>query len=340
MTANTAKVQLCSAISSASGESPFGSAWHDRRFIFVEIPLPWKEPLFDSRNVPPELHDVLKELWHRDIYPAILGFASDDSWTVANYTRVLEYRISEEAFSSFDIREYLLPTHRVAELMELFLLDKHGDSLEAFRQRDVPGRRDYMVCTNGAVDACCARFGYPIYKMLRMMADNPEHNMRVWRCTHFGGHRFAGTMVEMPSGRYWGHLDARDMGPIVRRELPNELIRTRYRGWAAIPSGAVQLAECELFALAGWDWTDALVRPGVAPPFDWDNPAVEPQTVSFTYRHEGQGIEGFVDVVVTPNGTVSTAEDSGPTIEMYDAPQFIAAVVSTSAPQFFRLDKL
>ncbi len=335
-TAQAPKVQFCSVVSAESGESPFGSAWHTQRYIMAELPLPWKYDVLDSPNVPPGLHDMVHELYDQGIYPAMIGFAPDEQWSVAGHTRILEYRLPAAPFSGFELREYLIPTDEIAQVMRPFLSDEHGDSLERFRVTPVPGQRDILVCTHGAIDACCAKFGYPIYKMLRMMADNPDHNLRVWRCTHFGGHRFAATMVEMPAGRYWGHLEARDLGPIVRRELPRELIRTRYRGWAALPYGAAQEAEGELFARAGWDWTEALVTPGEAPEFFWDKPIEEPQTMSFTFSHAGRGLEGAeVDVVVTPNGTIATAHSSGAELELHDEQQFVSTIRANTSGDFF-----
>lgn len=329
------KVQFCSVISTESGESPFGSAWHAERFIAAEIPLPWKYNFMESPNVPDGLHALLKGMWDQGIYPAMIGFAPDDIWSVPGHTRVIEYRIPQAPFSGFGQREYLFPTELVPEIMESFLRDEHGDSLEEYRRDIVSGQRDFMVCTHGAIDACCAKFGYPIYKMMRMMAENADHNMRVWRCTHFGGHRFAPTMIDMPSGRYWGHLEARDLGQIVRHELPRELIRDRYRGWACLPYGTAQVAECEILSQAGWEWTEALVTPGDAPPYDWENPVTEPQTMSFTFSHTGRGIDGSVDVVVSPNGSISTAHSSGAEIEYHQAQQFVSTITAIGCGDLF-----
>lgn len=337
-TAATPKVQFCSVISVESGESSFGSASHTRRRLMIELPLPWKKPAFESPNAAAGFSTIVRGLWDRGIYPAMTMIAPDEAWSVAGQTRIIEYRLPDPPFATFAQREYLLPTDRVAELVEPLLRDEHGDSLDEFRQASIPGCRDYMICTHGAIDACCAKFGYPIYKMLRMMANNPDHNMRVWRCTHFGGHRFAPTLVEMPSGRYWGHLEARDLGPLVRRELPRDLIRKRYRGWAALPSGAAQQAECELFAQAGWDWTETLVTPAEAPLSAWNKSIEEAQTMMFTFSHPGRGIDdAAVEVVVTPNGSVPTAHSSGTEIEYRDAQQFVATVTATNVREFFEL---
>jgi hypothetical protein len=317
------KVQFCSVISAESGESPFGSAWHANRYIMVEIPLPWKYDVLESPGVPAGIHDLVHELYDQGIYPAMIGFAPDEAWSVEGFTRIIDYRLPESGpITTYQQREYLLPTANLAELVGPFLRDDHGTSLDRYLVDPIPGQRDVFVCTHGAIDACCAKFGYPTYKMIRLMADNPSHNLRAWRCTHFGGHRFAATMVELPAGRYWGHLEARDLGPILRREASLDVIRARYRGWAALPYGAAQVAECDLFARTGWEWTNAAITPGEAPPFDWESPIAEPQVMSFGVTHHELGIDGSIKVTVTPNGSTRTAHSSGAEIEWHEAQQF------------------
>lgn len=324
------KVQFCSVVSEESGESPFGSAWHATRYILVEIPLPWKYDLLESPKVPAGLHDMVHQLYDAGIYPALIGFAPDEAWSVEGHTRVIEYTVPEAPFQQYEQREYLFPTEQLAGLIGPFLQNEHGSSLDSWLVAPALGQRDILVCTHGAIDACCATFGYPVYKLLRMMADNPEHSLRVWRCTHFGGHRFAATMLEMPGGRYWGHLEAKDLGPIVRRAAPNEVIRARYRGWAALPYGSAQVAECELFARAGWAWLDTSITPGVAPPFDWEAPIAEPQAMSFRVQHEAHDVEGDVEVRVTPAGFIPTKHSSGADIAWDDAQQFVSTITATT----------
>ncbi|MDQ3537756.1 MAG: sucrase ferredoxin [Actinomycetota bacterium] len=58
-----------------------------------------------------------------------------------------------------------------------------------------------LVCTNGRHDACCAEFGRPLARVLA--GTHPEH---VWESTHFGGDRFAGNLVCLPHGVYYGRV--------------------------------------------------------------------------------------------------------------------------------------
>lgn len=59
----------------------------------------------------------------------------------------------------------------------------------------------WLVCTNGRRDLCCAEQGRPI--AARLAERWPE---ATWETTHLGGHRFAGTLLALPSGVVLGRL--------------------------------------------------------------------------------------------------------------------------------------
>lgn len=328
------KVQLCSVVSAASGEDPIGSAWHTTRYVMLELPLPWKYDVLDSPNVPPGLKDLVHSLYARQIYPGLVGFAADADYSVHGLTRMIDYTLPPAPFSGFERREYLIPTAKVAEVLGESLASGSDTTLDAYAVMTPGDQRDIFVCTHGAIDACCATFGYPIYKLLRHMANNPANQLRAWRCTHFGGHRFAATLLDMPQGRYWGHLTAQDLGPIVRRDGDAELMRKRYRGWAALPYDGAQVAEGEAFRRAGWDWLDCLVTPGEAPPHDFDHGPTEAQRMSFAFQHRERGIDGSVEFEVIPNGTIRTKGTSKGD-DWIDAPQFLTEIVSEQDTQGF-----
>lgn len=60
-----------------------------------------------------------------------------------------------------------------------------------------------LVCAHGKRDQCCAVFGRPVATAL--VAEFGGH---VWECSHTGGHRFAPSMILLPSGYSYGRLDA------------------------------------------------------------------------------------------------------------------------------------
>ena len=73
--------------------------------------------------------------------------------------------------------------------------------------------------------------------------------------THFGGHRFAATLIDFPEGRFWGFMTP-DLGRrlIARDGDVTELLGT-YRGWAGYESVAAQHLEGEILMREGWQWT-------------------------------------------------------------------------------------
>lgn len=315
------KMRFCSVVSAESGEDPIGSSWHSERYVLVELPLPWKYNALESIHAPEGLGPLLLELWEIGHRSGFIGFAPDEEHSVAGMTRVIDYRLPPAPFARYDRTEYLLPTERVVALLGLVATDPESNELAACRVDADPQRRDVFVCTHGAIDACCATFGYPIYKLLRHMGRDPELRLRVWRCTHFGGHRFAATVLDMPEGRYWGHLDARDLGPLIRRNRPFAELRHRYRGWAALPHPLQQVAEGEVFLRAGWEWTRCLVTVSDPPEADAE------LLVRFEYEDPGTGSRGTVEVEIVPNGTATTMHASN-SEELHDAPQYRASIRS------------
>ena len=59
------------------------------------------------------------------------------------------------------------------------------------------------VCTHGRHDACCAERGRPV--ALALAAS--RHADAVWECSHIGGDRFAGNLLVLPRGLYYGRVD-------------------------------------------------------------------------------------------------------------------------------------
>jgi hypothetical protein len=100
------------------------------------------------------------------------------------------------------------------------------------------------------VDASCGKYGIPLYRGLR------EAGHRAWRTGHFGGHRFASTAVELPSGLLWGHLTPDLADQVARRTVHPAEVRGHLRGFAGLPSLA-QVLDRELLVRYGWDWLNA-----------------------------------------------------------------------------------
>ncbi len=96
----------------------------------------------------------------------------------------------------------------------------------------------FLVCTHGKHDPCCARLGRPLYEALRDELE-PEW---AWQVTHIGGDRFAGNLVCLPEGIYYGRVDREAVGPVLDEHFARRVMLDHYRG-RSIYTFPVQAAE-------------------------------------------------------------------------------------------------
>jgi len=312
---------FCSLFSEQAGIDPAGSAWANSHYVMIEIPLPWPYEIYGSKRAPAGLKDYLYGLYDRGLSVAGAAFAPDPDWSVAGMTRIIDFQLPEMPLTTFRRNEYLVPSDRTTDAVRTIVEEEDTTWLEEYRQDIPPDMRDMFVCTHGAIDACCATYGYPIYKLLRHMTNGAPMPMRVWRCSHFGGHQYAATMLDMPEGRYWGHLKAQNLATIVARKRPFAEVRKNYRGWAAVPMGLAQVAEAKALEHFGWDWTTFSIDSDSLPAYIY-GASPEASTVTMHYVDPQSGREGDITIEVAPDGFVTTMGTSGIDPETYDAQQY------------------
>ena len=85
------------------------------------------------------------------------------------------------AFARYEKVEYVVPESECGAL--IWSLVEARDDLARFElYRDHAGHtaRDILVCTHGTVDAACAKFGFPLYNLLRRQHTNKHRSRRPW----------------------------------------------------------------------------------------------------------------------------------------------------------------
>jgi len=252
--------RFCSTVSKANGHDPIGSAWPYDQWLVIETPQPWESLWVEHPVLHPIYGQLIQPLWDQGVQVNSLAIAPDRDYSTPGHTRILHYRRPAGLFAQLQKQEFLVPADKIYPLAAALL--QQPDQLPQFEPCRQPTDqvRDLMVCTHGNVDVACARFGSPIYEQLRKnYAASSNGRLRVWRCSHFGGHVFAPTLVDLPTGHYWGHLEPKMLDLLVHHKGLVADLRLFYRGWCGLKPFE-QMAEREIWLQAGWQWLTYLKR--------------------------------------------------------------------------------
>lgn len=250
--------------------------------LMVEFDLPWVRNVVDSPGFPEPIAEAVAEAKGRGRRVNVLAFAPHSRHSRPGKIRLMYFwragagaaldALEAEGAGAtpedddgatrvgdFSVAEYVVPADDVAAATR-FLLFAEGDA-RRFAAHKVDrdggaagdGTRDLFVCTHGARDACCGRFGAALQIELDALAA-ARSNVRVWRSSHLGGHRFAPTLLELPTGRFWGAVDSAALQPLVEGSAHPDGLRRYLRGWTGLQSAEEQVAEGEAWRRIGSDW--------------------------------------------------------------------------------------
>lgn len=327
----------CNVAAQELGLDPAGHADSFDDLLLLETPLPWKGDMYQRAGTLPQRAIDLLTLWRRR-YEAgspynhrLLMIAPDPAYSRPGFRRVIFFTRPSGAFATFVRNEYLAPEEMVGELIwtlyeaphRLSAFDRYCASDEAPTDRPV---RDILVCTHGVIDAACAKFGYPLYRYLR--DDFAGESLHIWRVSHFGGHVFAPTLIDLPTGHYWAYVNEKQAAQIVQRNGDVASLHGHYRGWAGLEDGFAQAAEREIWQREGWRWFDYL-RNGATTTQPGDMRDKAQVCIEFTDTDGAMGVyTAHVQISRTINTRHSTASDN-----CYAYPQYRVVALSRSSSE-------
>lgn len=320
----TAVKAYCNRLAIEKGLDPGGTAGSFDDAVLIELPLPWRKNLYEPGGPLPEQAVQLMALWLQRYHETgeyrhrPLLIAPDDAYSRAGYRRVMFYQRSENAIAAFDKVEYSVPQDELGALLWALFEARHDlPRFARYRTPEADRIRDVLVCTHGTVDAACAKFGYPLYNELRR--NYADEGLRAWRVSHFGGHVFAPTLMDMPTGHYWAYVEHAQARQIVTRSGDVATLRGHYRGWAGLKGGFLQAAERDLWQFHGWDWFHWTKRgETLAQDADEDNPAWAQVRIHATAP---DGTAYAYDLRVEVTNHVETITTTG-TDRTYNYPQY------------------
>jgi hypothetical protein len=232
----------CADAAQTRGETITASAVPYRRYLLIEVPGSWGQSALDERNFDPgtarRLTDAAADadlnvlLIRRPGRPAegAAGAANGGprAWALAD-TRPGTERVQWGSWT------------RPEDLRDLDL----AADIPVTAARSGP-QRLALICTNGKRDLCCAVRGRPVAHALAATGSWDS-----WECSHLGGHRFAATMMLLPTGDMFGWLDPHSAVAVVERFDAGQFLLPHYRGrsgqplpvQAALHAAAVRLGD-------------------------------------------------------------------------------------------------
>lgn len=199
-----------------------------RNWVLVETPGAWGPVALHQSGLAPEVARGLAELSRRHRFRVLLVRRPERPEDSSRHCFV-----AHSGRRSRWIEERVVGD--VSELLDVDFAPLGEGRPVGFGERR--RRPLYLVCTNGRHDPCCANLGRPVARALHARSDGS-----VWECSHFGGDRFAGNLVCLPHGLYFGRLSAEEAVAVVDGYERGVIDLDHYRGQAG-EAFAAQAAE-------------------------------------------------------------------------------------------------
>ena len=231
---------LCAETSRAHAESLHATASRVDTWILIEYRGLWAHDAVDGSTLSSELKAFL--VGERRRLP---------------HARVLFVRRNERR-SSDGLLAFVARSSRSEHELRCLELERHDDlvGLDLATAGKPVEHPLFLVCTHGKHDRCCAKFGRPLYDAVGEQVDDGW----AWQSSHIGGDRFAGNLVVLADGVYYGRVEPAEAWPVVEAALDRRVHMPLYRGRSCygFPAQAAEIAVREATSLLGVD--DVLVR--------------------------------------------------------------------------------
>ena len=226
-------LNYCSVLSRNSAEPLAGSAPFARHFVFITWPKKyWQYEALEAKGgFPQGLKKWMKEQSEVNgkISIRLVSRAGLGQDKVEIYIYPEKYCYSN-----------VLPS-QIPAVLESYFRD---GITTAFSPAPIEGEQIF-ICTHGRHDKCCAKFGQELADKMRYHVSRQKTAVEVWDSSHLGGHRFAATMIDFPTGRAYGHLSADELPNYLASRKAAQVYGRAYRG-SVFLSGLEQVAEAHV----------------------------------------------------------------------------------------------
>lgn len=228
----------CAVSARALGLDPIGTAGSYEGFLLLEWPRPWPRELGEVGELSPVL-STARGLGLR--VQAVAGASLGAQSSVVLYAKPKD----EMGFRRYERREAAVPRAEVVRAALELMTDAMSSD-----QPVSDTVADLLICTHGRRDRCCGSLGTALHS--QMAAVGNLGTTRIWRSSHLGGHRFAPTLLHLPTGTSWAFMNADLASRVVATGGLDPQLSPHYRGCTGLASPEVQALERVVADHVGW----------------------------------------------------------------------------------------
>ena len=222
-TIDKTELHFCSDNSLSKNEPLPGSAPKTDLWIALEYPHPPGDNALRESTLSDEIKAHLTTLQKTIEYSRLLLIRNQHTHERPTHSLFIAYsNRSQPCLYEIQLEDY----------MQLVSINADSIHSEIFPlPYRLMGEPLFLICTNGRRDPCCAKWGLPLYNALEKVP-----GISVWQTSHVGGHRFAGNMICLPHGIYYGRVSPDNATTIVEHYQAGLIDLDRYRGRASLSS--------------------------------------------------------------------------------------------------------
>lgn len=238
--------ERCSVASNARGEPLAGTASTVRAWLLLEHSGPWGRDAFhDGRHASEGFGSALSRRCRSlGVRPLLIRRVGRTDPVVSPTCFAIRSDVPR-------IERTRLGSHQDALGLDLEALGR-GEPLGL----EADGEPLFLVCTHGRHDVCCAERGRPLARALAEALPQAT-----WEASHIGGDRFAGNILALPHGIYFGRVEPQDAESVARTYLEGHLSLSHLRG-RSTQGMPVQFADLALRVELGLDGIDDVAAEG------------------------------------------------------------------------------
>lgn len=236
-----------------------GTAPSYSTYILIECPPPWGRHPLDTASLPLDLRLRLRMIrqQRRSLKVLLMAPLLDSPHT---WLRTLIFEKPQGVSLGYQRREILVQflDHLGDRLDTYFTAGSEvASSTVATQVRDI----FIPIPTDSSP-------GHPTLALLEQLQQQAPGlalgEVRLWQTSALGRYPVPPSLMDMPTGRFYGGLDWESCVTLLQRRGNLKLLLNCYRGWGILPK-PMQAAEGILLAKGGWDWFKVAIAPPPLP---------------------------------------------------------------------------